>query len=532
MPGKIKSFLILILLSAAVSTVTVFADESEEIAEQTVEEKISLSLPSGEQYEQESEEADIVFSEENGPEDMLEQASPPSVLYRTHVQTYGWENTWNADGEMSGTQGRSKRLEGIEIRVQSDLDLGIRYRTHVQTYGWENTWCADGVMSGTQGQAKRLEAVRIELTGTDAARYDVWYCVHAQHFGWLNWAKNGEQAGTAGYSYRLEGIRIKILPKGSTAPANEGDSPSAFYSRSDGPDIYPGPGGIIYNTHVQTYGWQNWVSNGASAGTSGQSKRLEGLHIRLQDQDVGGSVEYCTHVQSIGWQDWVKDGALAGTTGQRKRLEAVRIRLTGEMAEKYDVWYRTHCQHFGWMGWAANGEQSGTQGYSYRMEAIEIRLLPKGSTAPGSTENAFRAATVRELYPQACAVLDQVGWDLRAAFDWSVMTYVYTPGDASLGPRYFADLGFRRHYGDCYVMAACFSEMAKALGYDAHCVFGAVKSNSRPGMNEIHGWVEINMDGVLYVCDPSFHNHGGGNGYLIHYGDRGTWVYVDYARVN
>ena len=548
--NKLAGFLVPILLITAVSACNVCAEENEAAIIPAAEEEQYIAaeeeqyIPEEEQYipeeeeepeagpeEKEEEEEPEAGPEEGCPEETLEQALLPSVSYRTHVQTYGWESTWSADGAMSGTQGQSKRLEAIEIKVRSDLELGIRYRTHVQTYGWENAWSADGNLSGTQGQAKRLEAIRIELTGADAAEYDVWYCVHAQHFGWLNWAKNGEQAGTAGFAYRLEGIKIKILPRGSAVPANEGRSPSAFYSRSEGPDVDPALSGIVYNTHVQTYGWQNWVGGGAISGTSGESKRLEGLHVRLQNQDAGGSVEYCTHVQSIGWQDWVKDGALAGTTGQSKRLEAVRIRLTGEMAERYDVWYRTHCQHFGWMGWAVNGEESGTKGYSYRMEAIEIRLLPKGSKAPGSKNNAFRAATIRELYPQACSVLDQIGWNLRAAFDWSVMTYVYTPGDASLGPRYFADLGFRRHYGDCYVMASCFSEMAKVLGYDAHCVFGAVKSNSRPGMNEIHGWVEINMDGGLYVFDPSFHSHGG-NGYKIRYGDKGTWVYVDYARVN
>ena len=38
---------------------------------------------------------------------------------------------------------------------------------------------------------------------------------------------------------------------------------------------------IYYRVHVQDYGWQDWVSNGAMAGTSGQSKRLEGIQIKL-----------------------------------------------------------------------------------------------------------------------------------------------------------------------------------------------------------------------------------------------------------
>jgi uncharacterized protein YjdB len=81
---------------------------------------------------------------------------------------------------------------------------------------------------------------------------------------------------------------------------------------------------------------------------------------------------------------------MAGTSGKSKRLEAIRIKLTGEIAEHYDVYYRVHAQTFGWMGWAKNGEAAGTAGYSKRLEAIQIVLVPKGGKAPGSTANSFR----------------------------------------------------------------------------------------------------------------------------------------------
>ena len=37
---------------------------------------------------------------------------------------------------MSGTEGQSKRLEGIKISVDNVQDLGIKYSTHVQDFGW------------------------------------------------------------------------------------------------------------------------------------------------------------------------------------------------------------------------------------------------------------------------------------------------------------------------------------------------------------------------------------------------------------
>ena len=66
----------------------------------------------------------------------------------------------------------------------------------------------------------RLEAIQIKLTGEMANKYDIYYRVHAQNFGWMGWAKNGESAGTAGYSYRLEGIQIKLVKKGAAAPGS------------------------------------------------------------------------------------------------------------------------------------------------------------------------------------------------------------------------------------------------------------------------------------------------------------------------
>ena len=119
------------------------------------------------------------------PAQSVKAANDVRVCYRTHIQTYGWEgkadklNTWKQDGTMSGTSGQAKRLEGIEIVVQGNSNLGIRYTTHCQTYGWL-PWSSDGEMNGTEGEAKRLEAIKIQLTGADADKYDVYYRVHAQ----------------------------------------------------------------------------------------------------------------------------------------------------------------------------------------------------------------------------------------------------------------------------------------------------------------------------------------------------------------
>ena len=169
---------------------------------------------------------------------------------------------------------------------------------------------------------------------------------------------------------------------------------------------------VIYQTHVQDYGWQDWRSDGAMSGTSGESKRLEGIRIELSNQDYSGGVEYQTHVQDYGWQGFQSNGAIAGTTGECKRLEAIQIRLTGDMAEHYDIYYRVHAQEFGWLAWTKNGKSAGTSGFSYRLEAIEIRLLPKGDPAPGNTYGSYKQPAL-----QYTTHVQDYGWQAAASDD-------------------------------------------------------------------------------------------------------------------
>lgn len=298
-------------------------------------------------------------------------SSSPSISYQTHVQDYGWQS-WKSNGEVSGTVGQSKRLEGINIKL-SNINGSIEYKTHVQDIGWQD-WKSNGQMSGTTGQSKRLEAIKVKLSGEAANQYDVYYRVHAQDYGWLDWAKNGESAGTEGYSKRLEGIQIVLVKKGESAP---GSTSRPFICKM-----------IKYQTHVQNIGWQGEKADGEMSGTTGQSLRLEAIKIQLSSS-IDGGIVYKTHVQDYGWLNFVTNGQASGTTGQAKRLEAIQMQLTGNAMNQYDLYYRVHAQNFGWLGWAKNGESAGTAGYSYRLEGIQIVLVPKGGNAPGSTSKHY-----------------------------------------------------------------------------------------------------------------------------------------------
>ncbi len=136
------------------------------------------------------------------------------------------------------------------------------------------------------------------------------------------------------------------------------------------------------------------------------------------------------------------------------------------------------------------------------------------------------------IYIDAEHVLDNVGHTLRAAFNWSAsMPYYghnrYMPDTAAPGIEWYANYGFKNKKGNCYVMAATFYEMAVNLGYKPRQMSGKVPL--RVGGLGPHSWVEITINGTNYVFDPDFTESTGKNGYMIHYGQSGTWRYQSYS---
>ena len=71
-----------------------------------------------------------------------------------------------------------------------------------------------------------------------------------------------------------------------------------------------------------------WTDSSNYIGTVGRSLQMEALEIRLTgDLADHYSIRYSAHVQDLGWHVRVSDGQTAGTTGQIRRIEAVMIEL-------------------------------------------------------------------------------------------------------------------------------------------------------------------------------------------------------------
>ncbi|WP_186843817.1 hypothetical protein [Acetobacterium tundrae] len=160
--------------------------------------------------------------------------------------------------------------------------------------------------------------------------------------------------------------------------------------------------GVEYRGHVQDYGDYptdgTWIQGDNTLGTTGESKRIEGVNIELTTGKAipaGASIRYNVHIENEGWQNdptnltdtsnWKANGDFAGSKGKCQRIEAIQIVLVGadgQMLPGYSVQYLVHGENYGWaQGWKADGAIAGTTGQSLRLEAIQIKIVKNAATA-------------------------------------------------------------------------------------------------------------------------------------------------------
>ena len=193
-----------------------------------------------------------------------------------------------------------------------------------------------------------------------------------------------------------------------TAQADGGQAEAA---QSDGATAVS----LSYSAHVSNIGWMGAVAGGETAGTTGRGLPLEALRLVLSDASTGeplgsDAISVEAHVSNVGWQAAVGNGGTAGTTGQSRAVEALRVRLSGELSARYTVWYRVHSAEFGWLGWACDGADAGSAGYGRAVQAVQVAVLPKGDPAPGDTTRPFKN---RSDDPASIAIrshTSNIGW--------------------------------------------------------------------------------------------------------------------------
>ena len=141
--------------------------------------------------------------------------TPLQVNYSVYFRNQGWSNP------AADNQALSASSESWVTSMKANL-INIPSGVNLSGTGWLD-WKADGVENGGASAEKPLEAIAMELTGSSAASYDLYYKVY-QNGSWTDWAVNGATAGTEGAGLRVDGIKASITAKDAGAPAETASS--------------------------------------------------------------------------------------------------------------------------------------------------------------------------------------------------------------------------------------------------------------------------------------------------------------------
>ena len=320
------------------------------------------------------------------------------------------------------------------------IEFSIKTRSSDWT-GWSKSNAEQ--RQASDGDAP-VQCVRLRLASDDTGEYTIAYRVHVAGSGWLGWCAGEDVAGCETDGAVVDNLEVVIVEKGEgnelatffsgqekaayvgfnnvgdameANQTNPEDSVDSSALASTGlPAARPSASSattasVSYRAHVQNIGWQRYVSDGETAGTTGRGLRVEALSLKVAG--VNGGIRYRAHVQNVGWQGWHADGEDCGTTGRGLRVEALQVELTGAASANYDVYYRTHVQNVGWTSWTKNGATSGTTGRGLRVEAVQVLLVKHGQAIPtgdGVAYSKLANATYSSPTIRYQAHVQSVGW--------------------------------------------------------------------------------------------------------------------------
>ena len=320
------------------------------------------------------------------------------------------------------------------------IEFSIKTRSSDWT-GWSKSNAEQ--RQASDGDAP-VQCVRLRLASDDTGEYTIAYRVHVAGSGWLGWCAGEDVAGCETDGAVVDNLEVVIVEKGEgnelatffsgqekaayvgfnnvgdameANQTNPEDSVDSSALASTGlPAARPSASSattasVSYRAHVQNIGWQRYVSDGETAGTTGRGLRVEALSLKVAG--VNGGIRYRAHVQNVGWQGWHADGEDCGTTGRGLRVEALQVELTGAASANYDVYYRTHVQNVGWTSWTKNGATSGTTGRGLRVEAVQVLLVKHGQAIPtgdGAAYSKLANATYSSPTIRYQAHVQSVGW--------------------------------------------------------------------------------------------------------------------------
>lgn len=129
---------------------------------------------------------------------------------------------------------------------------------------------------------------------------------------------------------------------------------------------------LTYQTHIAKKGWGAWNNEEEISNDIAQKLDIQAIKINFPKHKVYYSVYFN---EQEGWSEEVSSPEMAGTTGKSKAIYGIRIRLDEARQKEFDILYRVHKFDGEWTDWAKNGET--IYSYGQKLNALQIKLEPK-----------------------------------------------------------------------------------------------------------------------------------------------------------
>lgn len=193
-------------------------------------------------------------------------------------------------------------LGGLQGGARIDEQRDIKGRRKGDQTGWEIAKSAYTPTRWTKAYRYAGPERNEQEAGKPINYLGMNYRSHVQSIGWLDPVHDGQVSGTTGLSLRMEAIKI--------TPPLDVVLDVTVHLQDRGDVTYKGIERGVYDPII---------------GTTGESRRLEGISIVCKANGTGKKLRYRVHVAETGWQDWKQEGEYAGTRGKSLRVEALQI---------------------------------------------------------------------------------------------------------------------------------------------------------------------------------------------------------------
>lgn len=137
-----------------------------------------------------------------------------NIRYKVHMAGSGWTG-WTENGKEAGKIGN--RMEAIMFEYSGPGQMYAR--AHVAEKGWL-PWVSSGEVCGTTGQSRRLEGLEFKIEGVKNIYFGL--NVYANGKGWMSQVGLNKLGGTTGQSRQVEAIKITVSLSEIKAVSNTG----------------------------------------------------------------------------------------------------------------------------------------------------------------------------------------------------------------------------------------------------------------------------------------------------------------------